>query len=117
MSDQEMQVLKPASTDANASGGGGSTATEPVACAIPTGKRQKTPHAVVAFDTTSDAMAMEAAAKAHGDIPGRVIPVPREITAGCGLAWAAPCCQSGQIEAALASYNLAHEGIYIVDLY
>ena len=86
------------------------------ACAIPSGKREKQPHAVVAFDTTSDAMAMEAAARQH-DIPGRIIPVPSEISAGCGMAWAAKCCQRDEVEAGLRDNNLAYDDIYIVDLY
>lgn len=44
---------------------------------------------VVTFETTTAAMQTEQAAHAHG-VPGRLIPVPREITAGCGLAWSAP---------------------------
>lgn len=39
--------------------------------------------AVVTFHTTTDAMAMEKACKEAG-APGRLIPVPREISAGCG---------------------------------
>ena len=39
---------------------------------------------IVTFHTTTAAMAMEKACAAAG-IPGRLIPVPREITAGCGL--------------------------------
>ena len=35
---------------------------------------------------TSAAMAMELYCKEHG-ISGRLIPVPRELSAGCGLAW------------------------------
>ena len=41
---------------------------------------------VVTFHTTSEAMKMEKACKADG-VPGRLIPVPRTISAGCGLAW------------------------------
>ena len=44
---------------------------------------------VVTFRTTAGAMAMEAACKESG-LPGRLIPVPRSVTAGCGLCWAAP---------------------------
>ena len=33
-------------------------------------------------------MAMEKACKEH-NVPGRIIPVPRAISAGCGLAWCA----------------------------
>ena len=41
---------------------------------------------VVTFHTTSEAMAMEKACKANS-VPGRLIPVPRTISSGCGLAW------------------------------
>lgn len=41
---------------------------------------------VITFHTTTEAMAMEACAKKAG-APGRLIPVPKEITAGCGMAW------------------------------
>ena len=51
--------------------------------------RQKQPALVVTFSTTSEAMAAEKYSGERG-LPGRLIPVPREITAGCGLAWKAP---------------------------
>ena len=44
---------------------------------------------IVAFYTTHDAMAFEDFCAARG-VPGRLIPLPREISAGCGLAWSAP---------------------------
>ena len=50
--------------------------------------RKKELKLVVTFHTTADAMAMEKACKEHG-APGRLIPVPRLISAGCGLAWCA----------------------------
>lgn len=51
--------------------------------------RKKELKLVVTFHTTADAMAME---KVCGEkrVPGRLIPVPRSISAGCGLAWCAP---------------------------
>lgn len=51
--------------------------------------RKKSPRVVVTFHTTTAAMKTEQAAR-DKDVPGRLIPVPREITAGCGLAWSAP---------------------------
>ena len=51
--------------------------------------RAKKPALIVTFDTTTAAMAMERFCAEQG-LPGRLIPVPREITAGCGLAWMAP---------------------------
>ena len=47
--------------------------------------RKKELKLVVTFHTTADAMAMEKACKEKG-AEGRLIPVPREISAGCGLA-------------------------------
>ena len=43
---------------------------------------------VITFYTTAEAMAMEKACKEAG-ADGRIIPVPRSISAGCGLAWCA----------------------------
>lgn len=48
--------------------------------------RKKRDYVILTFRTTTDAMAMEAQCAACG-ISGRLIPIPREITAGCGLAW------------------------------
>ena len=44
--------------------------------------RKKELKLVVTFHTTADAMAMEKACKAE-EVPGRLIPVPRVISAGC----------------------------------
>lgn len=43
---------------------------------------------VITFFTTTEAMHMEQTCKANS-ADGRLIPVPRAITAGCGLAWCA----------------------------
>ncbi len=51
--------------------------------------RKKERKLVVTFHTTADAMAMEKTCREQ-NAPGRLIPVPREISAGCGLAWCAP---------------------------
>ena len=50
--------------------------------------RQKKPTLIITFATTTQAMAMEKFCTENG-LPGRIIPVPREITAGCGLSWKA----------------------------
>ncbi len=41
------------------------------------------------FHTIADAMHMEQAAKKAG-IEGRLIPVPRDLSSGCGISWASP---------------------------
>ncbi len=55
--------------------------------------REKRLQLIVTFRTTADAMAMEQACRER-KAPGRLIPVPRAISAGCGLAWCAgPDCR------------------------
>ena len=49
---------------------------------------KKKPTLIITFATTTQAMAMEKFCTRKG-LPGRLIPVPREITAGCGLSWKA----------------------------
>ena len=48
--------------------------------------RAKEPKIVVTFVNTTDAMKMEAVCEER-KVPGRMIPVPEVISAGCGLAW------------------------------
>lgn len=50
--------------------------------------REKQRKFLVTFHTTADAMAMEQACREQ-NVQGRLIPVPRQISAGCGLAWCA----------------------------
>ena len=51
--------------------------------------REKKPALIITFPSTAAAMEAESFCQEQG-LPGRIIPVPREITAGCGLAWRAP---------------------------
>lgn len=48
--------------------------------------REKRTRIIVSFHTTADAILMERLCK-EGSVPGRLIPVPRTISSGCGLAW------------------------------
>lgn len=48
--------------------------------------RRKVITTVVTFSTTTAAMKMERTAK-ESEFPGRLIPIPSEISAQCGLAW------------------------------
>ena len=54
---------------------------------------------------------------AGGVLPGRVIPVPSEISAGCGLAWSVPVEQRETLEQTLKRRGLAFDAITEVDLY
>ncbi|MDY2784181.1 MAG: DUF3343 domain-containing protein [Faecalibacterium sp.] len=68
---------------------------------------------VVTFDATAAAMAAEKYCLERG-VPGRLIPVPREITAGCGLAWKAEVDQEETVTAALKEANIAYSGVHRV---
>lgn len=48
--------------------------------------RKKELKLIITFHTTTDAIAAERICKKE-NLEGRMIPVPREISAGCGLAW------------------------------
>ena len=67
--------------------------------------RKKVMKLVVTFHTTSDAMAMEKICKERS-VPGRLIPVPRAISAGCGLSWCAPLDQRDALKEIIAQIDL-----------
>ena len=78
--------------------------------------RQKEWKLIITFHTTSDAIAFEKACKETGR-SGRMIPVPRELSAGCGLAWCVPAEERGALLDALESGGLAYEAVHEVELY
>ena len=73
--------------------------------------RQKQPALVVTFSTTSEAMAAEKYSGEQG-LPGRLIPVPRSITAGCGMCWSAPPSARADLEALVIRERLDVDGLY-----
>lgn len=75
--------------------------------------RVKEKKLVLAFATTFAAMKLEKAAKTAG-LPGRLIPVPREITAGCGLAFCTELEQRSDVAGFLQENQLVVNGIYEV---
>ena len=68
---------------------------------------------VVTFDATAAAMAAEKYCLEKG-VPGRLIPVPREITAGCGLALKAEVDQEEAVTAALQAAGIVYSGVHQV---
>ena len=73
--------------------------------------RLKQPRLIVTFHTTTAAMGMETACTKAG-LPGRLIPVPREITAGCGMAWSAPPEARADLEAFVEREHITAAGWY-----
>ena len=77
--------------------------------------RVKAPALIIAFKNVTEALAVERFCQERS-LPGRIIPVPREVTAGCGLAWkAAPGDREALIDA-LDGAGLTYEGVFIVNL-
>jgi len=73
--------------------------------------REKTLRTVVAFHTTTDAMAVEAYCAGHG-VPGRLIPLPTIISAGCGLCWSAPDEARQRVVDAVSAALVTPAGVY-----
>lgn len=70
--------------------------------------REKKESLVITFPSTTSAMAADRFFNAE-KLPGRLIPVPREITAGCGLAWRALPCEGELLREALETNELIYE--------
>ena len=73
--------------------------------------RPKTLKLVGTFHTTAAAMAMEALCKAQ-NLPGRLIPTPRELTADCGMSWRAEVQDRAALAALTEAEGLEVDGFY-----
>ena len=73
--------------------------------------RKKELKLVVTFHSTADAMAMEKSCKLHG-VAGRLIPVPREISAGCGLAWCTELSEKENVRSVMRMTKIEEEQLY-----
>ncbi len=77
--------------------------------------RVRRPALVVTFPTTAAAMSCEELCGKKA-LPGRMIPVPGEISAGCGLAWKAAPEDREALEAGLAAGGVPVEGFHVVEM-
>ena len=66
---------------------------------------------LITFYTTTDAMAMEQQCKEHG-ISGRIIPVPGNISADCGLGWCAPPEEKENLLRFITEHALRFQGVH-----
>lgn len=73
--------------------------------------REKQKRFLVTFRTTAGAMAMEKRCRER-ELPGRLIPVPREISAGCGMCWSAPPEARDALEELIMEQHLDVDGLY-----
>lgn len=77
--------------------------------------RVRRPALVLTFPTTAAAMACEELCGRAG-LPGRMIPVPGQISAGCGLAWKAAPQDQNALVSALAEAGVAVEGADVIEM-
>lgn len=78
--------------------------------------RVKVDSLVITFPTTASAMACEELCGKKG-LPGRMIPVPGQISAGCGLAWKVSPADRPVFELELDAAGIAWSGMDIVGLW
>ena len=78
--------------------------------------REKVLKLVVAFEETTNAIEAEQYFQEH-EIEGRMIPLPGAISAGCGLAWAAPLKERELLEQQMQEGIIRAEGIYDIFLF
>ena len=78
--------------------------------------RQKRPALVIAFDSTAQAIAAEKLFQ-ENNLPGRMIPIPAQISAGCGLAWKAEPDQKQMLLDALSKAGLSYAACTVVVMF
>ena len=72
---------------------------------------RKQERVVFTFHTTTHAMAMESLCKKK-NLGGRMIPVPGEITADCGLAWGAEPGLEETLTMSMNDAGIPVQGVY-----
>ena len=75
--------------------------------------REKTLKRIITFQTTTDAIAFERYCMEKG-IPGRLIPLPGDISAGCGMCWMVPLEEVEKTDQLVEKHTLRTEGIYLI---
>ena len=75
--------------------------------------RVKKSYKIITFATTTAAMAMESFCL-ENNLSGRLIPVPQEISSGCGVAWRVSAENYNLLEDKRSQMNFAWE--QVIDL-
>ncbi|MFO7886848.1 MAG: DUF3343 domain-containing protein [Eubacteriales bacterium] len=66
---------------------------------------------IITFQTTTAAIAMEKICLSN-KLPGRLIPLPREIDSSCGMAWCAPPENRKELEQIAKEKEIKISGVY-----
>lgn len=77
--------------------------------------RKKEQRFIITFQSTIEAMDMEEICKENG-IRGRLIPVPRQISANCGMAFSALPSEKEEVLAFIEENNITYEAWYELEL-
>lgn len=77
-------------------------------------ERKKVDRLVITFPNTTSALSMEAAA---GQELGRLIPIPRDISSGCGLAWCSKPELEGKLTKLMGEQKISFSEARIIPLY
>ena len=77
--------------------------------------RVRVPSLVVTFPTTAAAMSCEECCQRR-NLGGRMIPVPGEVAAGCGLAWKTVPEAREELASALAADGVPVEAMTVIEL-
>lgn len=70
---------------------------------------------LITFSTITHAIALEAACRS-ADLPGRLIPLPGHVSAGCGMAWSAPPETQAELERLIAASALSAERCCLITI-
>lgn len=77
--------------------------------------KEKKPYIVITFPNTVAALSMESACHAAG-LPGRIIPVPSQISAGCGFSWRAEVQDQEKLKAFMTEQGITYSEIHEIEL-
>lgn len=69
---------------------------------------KRTEKLVITFHSTTAAMAMEHVCKEE-KVDGRIIPVPGNISADCGLAWCADISKEAELLEVIRTHNIQYQ--------
>lgn len=75
----------------------------------------KKPCLVISFNKTTDAMVVEEYCL-NNNIEGRLIPLPKEISAGCGLAWKCEIANKDNMLKLLNDINIKYDKIIELEI-
>ena len=78
--------------------------------------REKKKRLIITFETTTAPLKLDIKGKACG-IPGRTIPLPSAISAGCGLAWRAGLSDRESLIAFMKEQDIRWEAMYELEMY